>query len=247
MSTFILYPAIDLKAGQCVRLYKGDMDAVTVYSDSPAEQANAFTVGGAEWLHIVDLDGAVDGSPKNKQAVADILSAVDVPVQLGGGIRDLATMESWLDAGVSRLILGTLAVKNPDLVREAARRFEGHIAVGIDARGDKVAVEGWGEESDMHVHDLAARFEDAGISALIYTDIDRDGTLEGPSLERTAALSEAVSIPVIASGGIKDKDDISALRNAGTIAGAITGKALYAGRMTLAEALNAARGNGGDI
>ena len=242
MTDFIIYPAIDLKGGQCVRLYKGDMDAVTVYGDDPAEQAKSFVDAGANWLHLVDLDGAVDGVPRNRAAVDAILKAVDVPVQLGGGIRTLETMETWLEAGISRLILGTLAVKNPDLVREAARRFEGHIAVGIDARGDRVAVEGWVEASDMAVTDLAQTFENAGIAALIYTDIDRDGTLEGAAVENTAKLADTVSIPVIASGGVRDIQDIKALKNTGSVAGVISGKALYGGHLSLVDALDCAKG-----
>lgn len=240
--SFTVYPAIDLKDGQCVRLFKGDMDAVTVYGDNPAEQAKSFADAGARYLHLVDLNGAVDGRPVNGEAVSSILNAVDIPVQLGGGIRDIATMERWLDAGVSRLILGTLAVKNPGLVREAGRLFEGKIAVGIDARGDRVAVEGWVEASDMAVVDLAKSFEDAGMAAVIYTDIDRDGTLEGVAVEATHALADAISIPVIASGGVRGSDDIRALKATESVSGVISGKALYTGKLDLAEALKIAEG-----
>lgn len=240
--SFTIYPAIDLKDGQCVRLYKGDMDAVTVYGDNPAAQAKSFTDAGAEFLHLVDLNGAVDGHPVNKEAVTSILSAITVPLQLGGGIRDLATMENWLEAGVSRLILGTLAVKNPALVKEAGKLFDGKIAVGIDARGDRVAVEGWVEASDMAVIDLAKSFEDAGMAAVIYTDIDRDGTLEGAAVDATHKLAEAISIPVIASGGVRDIEDIKALKSTGSVSGVISGKALYTGKLALTDALAVARG-----
>lgn len=233
----ILYPAIDLKGGSCVRLVRGDMAQATVFNDDPAAQARAFADAGAAWLHIVDLDGAFAGAPVNAGAVESILAAVSVPVQLGGGIRDLATVEAWLDRGVARVILGTAAVKNPELVIEACRRRPNRIAVGIDARGGKVAVEGWAEETDLDAATLAGRFVDAGVAAIVFTDIDRDGALQGVNTAATAALARAVPIPVIASGGISSLDDIRALAADGVIAGAITGRALYDGRIDLAGAL----------
>ncbi len=237
-----LYPAIDLKDGNCVRLFKGDMDAATVFSDNPAAQAKAFVDAGCKWLHMVDLNGAFAGEPVNGSAVDAILNAVDVPVQLGGGIRDIATMERWLDKGLSRLILGTLAVKNPELVKEACRLFPGKIAVGIDAKGGKVAVEGWAEASELGVIELAQKFEDAGIAAIIHTDIDRDGTLTGVNAEASSELASAVSIPVIASGGVKDLSDIERVVAAGTLEGVITGRAIYDGGMDLNAALALAAG-----
>ncbi|WP_374763167.1 1-(5-phosphoribosyl)-5-[(5-phosphoribosylamino)methylideneamino]imidazole-4-carboxamide isomerase [Yunchengibacter salinarum] len=235
-----LYPAIDLKDGQCVRLLKGDMAKATIYGDDPARQALSFVQAGCGWLHIVDLNGAFEGRPVNRDAVESILSQVDVPVQLGGGVRSLAMMETWLDAGISRLILGTLAVKDPDLVIAACRAFPGRIAVGIDARGGKVAVEGWAEASELDVADLARRFEDAGVAALIHTDIDRDGTLEGVNAAASADLARAVDIPVIASGGVAGPDDIRAVADTGVLDGVITGRALYDGRLDLATALRLA-------
>nr|WP_308911074.1 1-(5-phosphoribosyl)-5-[(5-phosphoribosylamino)methylideneamino]imidazole-4-carboxamide isomerase [Pseudokordiimonas caeni] len=235
-----IYPAIDLKDGACVRLYKGAMDAATVFNKDPAAQAAAFVAAGCNWLHLVDLNGAFAGTPVNKKAVDDILSAISVPVQLGGGIRDLATMEAWIDAGITRLILGTLAVKDPALVKKACRAFPGRIAVGIDARGGKVAVEGWAETSELGVIDLAKRFEDAGVAAIIHTDIDRDGTLEGVNVAASSELAAAVSIPVIASGGVKDLDDIRAVVAAGNLDGVVTGRALYDGGMDLKTALKIA-------
>jgi phosphoribosylformimino-5-aminoimidazole carboxamide ribotide isomerase len=235
----ILYPAIDLKDGQCVRLLRGEMSAATVFGDDPAAQARSFAAAGCDWLHLVDLNGAFAGRPVNDAAVRAILGAVDVPVQLGGGIRDRATIEAWLEAGVARVILGTLAVEAPDLVREAARAHPGRIAVGLDARSGRVATRGWAEETDMDVTDLARAFEDAGIAALIYTDIDRDGAMAGPNVAATAALARAVSIPVIASGGVSSLEDLTALRDAGPIAGAISGRALYDGALDLAAALDA--------
>jgi len=237
-----LYPAIDLKDGNCVRLYKGDMDAATVFSDNPAAQAREFAEAGCPWLHIVDLNGAFAGEPVNGAAVRSILDSVDIPVQLGGGIRDIKTMEMWLDAGISRLILGTLAVKNPDIVKEACRLFPGKIAVGVDALGGMVAVEGWAEASELEVTALARQFEDAGVAALIHTDIDRDGTLSGVNAEASSALADAVSIPVIASGGVKDLSDIERVANAGNLEGVITGRAIYDGGMDLKEALKVAAG-----
>jgi phosphoribosylformimino-5-aminoimidazole carboxamide ribotide isomerase len=234
----ILYPAIDLKDGNCVRLYKGEMDQATVFNDNPAAQAKAFQDAGCEWLHLVDLNGAFAGEPVNGAAVEAILKAVNVPTQLGGGIRDLATIESWLSKGLTRVILGTIAVENPDLVREAAKKFPGHVAVGIDARDGMVATKGWAEETDVEVTELAKQFEDAGISAIIYTDINRDGAMQGPNVEATAALAIAVSIPVIASGGVSSLDDLRALKATGApLDGAISGRALYDGAIDLAEAL----------
>lgn len=237
-----LYPAIDLKDGNCVRLLKGDMQAATVFSDNPAAQAKAFEGAGCKWLHLVDLNGAFAGKPVNDAAVKAILANVDVPVQLGGGIRDIATMERWLDAGLSRLILGTLAVKDPDLVIEACRLFPGKIAVGIDALGGKVAVEGWAEASELGVIELAKKFEDAGVAAIIHTDIDRDGTLTGVNAQASSELAAAISIPVIASGGVKDLQDMRAVRDAGNLDGVITGRAIYDGGMDLEQALAIAAG-----
>lgn len=233
----ILYPAIDLKDGQCVRLVRGDMDQATVFNDRPGDQARRFAAAGAAWLHVVDLNGAFEGRPVNADAVQDILTAGDLPVQLGGGIRTMQTIETWLEAGVSRVILGTVAVKDPALVREACRTWPGRVALGIDARGGRVAVEGWAEVSDIEARDLAVQFEDAGAAAIIYTDIDRDGVLQGPNVDATAALADAVTTPVIASGGVSSIDDLVALAAAPGIAGAIVGRALYDGRVDLAAAL----------
>ncbi|TCP43275.1 1-(5-phosphoribosyl)-5-[(5-phosphoribosylamino)methylideneamino]imidazole-4-carboxamide isomerase [Rhodovulum marinum] len=238
----ILYPAIDLKDGQCVRLLRGEMDKATVFGDDPAAQASAFCDAGCEWLHLVDLNGAFAGHPVNAAAVEAILAAVDVPAQLGGGIRDMATIERWLDKGLARVILGTVAVENPDLVREAARAFPGKVAVGIDARKGRVATKGWAEETDVMATDLARAFEDAGVAAIIYTDIDRDGAMAGPNVEATEALARAVSIPVIASGGVSSLADLVALRDTGVIAGAISGRALYDGALDLRAALAALKG-----
>ncbi|SDD27485.1 1-(5-phosphoribosyl)-5-[(5-phosphoribosylamino)methylideneamino] imidazole-4-carboxamide isomerase [Kordiimonas lacus] len=237
-----VYPAIDLKDGNCVRLYKGDMEAATVFSDNPAAQAREFVDTGCPWLHLVDLNGAFAGEPVNAAAVDAILAAVDVPVQLGGGIRDIATMERWLDAGISRLILGTLSVKNPSLVKEACKLFPGKVAVGIDAKGGMVAVEGWAEASELEVTELALKFEDAGVAAIIHTDIDRDGTLTGVNAEASSDLAKAVSIPVIASGGVKDIEDIHRVAAAGNLEGVVTGRAIYDGRLDLKEALKVAKG-----
>lgn len=233
----ILYPAIDLKDGQCVRLLRGDMEAATVFGDDPAAQAEAFVAAGCQWLHLVDLNGAFAGKPVNAAAVEAILSRVKVPVQLGGGIRDLGTIGAWVEKGLSRVILGTVAVENPDLVRQAAREFPGKVAVGIDARNGFVATRGWAEETTVQVTDLAKSFEDAGVAAIIYTDIDRDGAMGGPNIEATRALGEAVSIPVIASGGVSRMEDLIALRDTGVIAGAISGRALYDGAIDLSEAI----------
>ncbi len=238
----ILYPAIDLKDGQCVRLLRGEMADATVFSDDPAAQARAFQDSGCDWLHLVDLNGAFAGEPVNSAAVEAILAAVTVPAQLGGGIRDMATIERWLSKGLARVILGTVAVENPALVREAARAFPGQVAVGIDAREGKVATKGWAEETDVDATDLARSFEDAGVAAIIYTDIDRDGAMAGPNVAATEALSRAVSIPVIASGGVSRLSDLIALRDTGVIAGAISGRALYDGAIDLGEALAALKG-----
>lgn len=234
----ILYPAIDLKDGQCVRLYKGEMAQATIFNDSPADQARAFAAQGAEWLHLVDLNGAFAGAPVNAAAVERILAAVSIPCQLGGGIRDMATIESWISRGLARVILGTVAVENPALVREAARAFPGKVAVGIDAREGRVATKGWAEETDVLVTDLARQFEDAGVAAIIYTDINRDGAMQGPNVDATAALANTVSIPVIASGGVSNLADLIALRDCGArLDGAISGRALYDGKLDLAEAM----------
>ena len=238
----ILYPAIDLKDGQCVRLYKGAMEQATVFNDDPAAQARAFVGEGAEWLHLVDLNGAFAGKPVNAGAVEAILASVTVPCQLGGGIRDMATIEGWLARGLRRVILGTVAVENPDLVRQAARAFPGQVAVGIDARGGRVATKGWAEETDVRVTDLARAFEDAGVAAIIYTDIDRDGAMQGPNVAATAALARATSIPVIASGGVSSLADLVALRDCGAaLDGAISGRALYDGKLDLRAAMAALR------
>ncbi len=242
----ILYPAIDLKDGACVRLVRGDMEAATVFNDDPAAQAAAFETAGCAWLHLVDLNGAFAGEPVNGAAVEAILDAVSVPVQLGGGIRDMATIEMWLGKGLARVILGTVAVRNPDLVREAARAFPGQVAVGIDARGGMVAVEGWAETTDVTALDLAAKFEDAGVAAIIYTDIDRDGAMGGPNVAATAALANAVSIPVIASGGVSSLEDLRALRDCGApLDGVISGRALYDGRLDLTAAMRLLRSKDG--
>ncbi|MBM9594566.1 1-(5-phosphoribosyl)-5-[(5-phosphoribosylamino)methylideneamino]imidazole-4-carboxamide isomerase [Roseitranquillus sediminis] len=238
----ILLPAIDLKDGQCVRLLRGEMEAATVFGDDPAAQARAFVEAGCEWLHLVDLNGAFAGRPVNGAAVEAILAAIDVPVQLGGGIRDMATIETWLDRGVTRVILGTVAVEDPDLVREAARAHPGRVAVGLDARNGRVATRGWAEETDVEVTDLARRFEDAGIAAIIYTDIDRDGAMGGPNIAATEALARAVAVPVIASGGVASLADLIALRETRVVAGAISGRALYDGALDLRKALAALSG-----
>ena len=236
----ILYPAIDLKDGQAVRLLRGDMEKATVFNTDPAAQAKAFVEAGCQWLHLVDLNGAFEGKAVNAAPVEAILKACPVPAQLGGGIRDLDTIEMWLSKGLARVILGTVAVENPDLVREAARAFPGKVAVGIDARKGRVATKGWAEETDVMATDLARSFEDAGVAAIIYTDIDRDGAMQGPNVPATAALARAVSIPVIASGGVSSLDDLVALRDCGAdLDGAISGRALYDGALDLAAALEA--------
>ncbi len=235
----ILFPAIDLKEGQCVRLKHGAMDAATVFNDDPAAQASQFQNQGFEYLHIVDLNGAFAGKPVNGAAVESILQALTIPAQLGGGIRDLATIEMWLAKGIRRVILGTVAVRNPALVREACVKFPGRIAVGIDAKGGKVAVEGWAETSQLDAIELARRFADAGVAAIIYTDIDRDGVLQGLNLPATAELARATPIPVIASGGLASIDDIKDLLRPehAMLEGAITGRALYDGRLDPKAAL----------
>lgn len=235
----ILFPAIDLKDGNCVRLKLGEMDQATVFNKDPAAQARDFERQGFNWLHIVDLNGAFEGRPINGEAVTVILETISIPAQLGGGIRDMATIEAWLDKGVRRIILGTVAVRDPELVHEACKRFPGRIAVGIDAKGGKVAVEGWAETSQLTAIDLGKRFEDAGVSAIIYTDIDRDGILKGLNLLSTLELARAVSIPVIASGGLASMDDIDALLEPehAILEGAISGRALYDGRIDVPEAL----------
>jgi phosphoribosylformimino-5-aminoimidazole carboxamide ribotide isomerase len=235
----ILFPAIDLKGGECVRLQLGDMDRATVYNTDPAAQARTFADHGFEWLHVVDLDGAFAGESRNGEAVQSILAATAKPVQLGGGIRTLASVEAWLERGVSRVVLGTAALRDPDLVKEAGRRFPGRVAVGIDARGGKVAVEGWAETSSLGSVELAKRFEDTGIAAIIYTDIDRDGVLSGINWKSTIALADAVSIPVIASGGLASYADIERMTmpDAASLEGAISGRALYDGRIDPGQAL----------
>lgn len=229
----ILFPAIDLKSGQCVRLKLGDMDQATIYNTDPAAQARRFQQQGFRWLHVVDLDGAFAGDAVNGPAVEAILSATTNPVQLGGGIRSLDHIAAWLDKGIARVILGTVAVRDPQLVREACRRFSGRIAVGIDARGGRVAVEGWAETSDLTATEMAKRFEDAGVAAIIYTDIDRDGVLTGINWTATLELARSTSIPVIASGGLASMDDIDRLTmsDARILEGAISGRALYDGRI----------------
>ena len=235
----ILFPAIDLKDGQCVRLKLGEMDQATVFNDDPAAQALAFERQGFDYLHVVDLNGAFAGKPVNGAAVDAILKAVRMPVQLGGGIRDLDTIETWLVKGIRRVILGTIAVRDPGLVKKACKAFPGRVAVGIDAKGGKVAVEGWAETSTLSAIDLARRFEDAGVSAIVYTDIERDGILKGLNLPATVELADATTIPVIASGGLASIDDVKALLRPeyAKLEGAITGRALYDGRIDPAEAL----------
>jgi phosphoribosylformimino-5-aminoimidazole carboxamide ribotide isomerase len=234
----IFFPAIDLKEGVCVRLIRGDMEKATVFNDSPADQARQFVAAAADWIHVVDLNGAVAGAPVNKTAVKDIISA-GIPVQLGGGIRSMATIDAWFSAGVARLILGTVAVKNPDLVRKACRAYPGRIAVGVDARDGRVATEGWADVSELTTTDLAQRFVDSGVAALIHTDIDRDGVLKGPNVEASADLARAVPIPVIVSGGVASLEDLVAVKAeaASGIAGVISGRAIYSGRINVSEAV----------
>lgn len=239
----ILFPAIDLKNGQCVRLEQGDMARATVFNLDPSAQAKTFQDQGFEYLHVVDLDGAFAGKPMNAQAVEGMLKTVTMPVQLGGGIRDLATIEAWLSKGIKRVIIGTAAVRDPALVKEAAKKFPGRVAVGLDARDGKVAVEGWAETSSVTALDIAQRFEDAGVAAIIFTDIARDGLLKGLNLDATIALADAISIPVIASGGFASIADVKAMLEprANKLEGAISGRALYDGRIDPAEALTLIR------
>ena len=236
----ILYPAIDLKDGAAVRLLRGDMNATTVFNEDPAAQARSFVDAGCRWLHLVDLNGAFAGKPVNAEPVEAILKQCNVPAQLGGGIRDMATIESWIEKGLSRVILGTVAVENPALVRQAALAFPDKIAVGIDARNGMVATKGWAVETDTEATELAKSFEQDGVAAIIYTDINRDGAMKGPNIEATAALADAISIPVIASGGVSSLADLLALKSCGAaLDGAISGRALYDGALDLSAALKA--------
>ena len=236
----ILYPAIDLKDGAAVRLLRGDMNATTVFNEDPAAQARSFVDAGCRWLHLVDLNGAFAGKPVNAEPVEAILKQCNVPAQLGGGIRDMATIENWIEKGLSRVILGTVAVENPALVRQAALAFPDKIAVGIDARNGMVATKGWAVETDTEVTELAKSFEQDGVAAIIYTDINRDGAMKGPNIEATAALADAISIPVIASGGVSSLADLLALKSCGApLDGAISGRALYDGALDLGAALKA--------
>jgi phosphoribosylformimino-5-aminoimidazole carboxamide ribotide isomerase len=239
MEALILFPAIDLKNGTCVRLEQGDMARATVFNTDPAAQARSFEAQGFEYLHVVDLDGAFAGKPMNARAVEGMLATVKMPIQLGGGIRDLATVEAWLAKGIARVIIGTAAVRDPALVKDAAKRFPGQVAVGLDARDGNVAVEGWAETSQVTALEIAQRFEDAGVAAIIFTDIARDGLLKGLNLDATVALAESISVPVIASGGLASIDDVKALLtpHAHKLAGAISGRALYDGRLDPAEAM----------
>ena len=235
----IFFPAIDLKDGNCVRLYQGDMDQATVFNDDPAAQARAFQDAGCEWLHLVDLNGAFEGKPVNAAAVDAILAALDIPVELGGGIRNMATIDDWLARGIRRVILGTVALTDPDLVKAACKAHPGRVAVGIDARDGLVAVEGWAEVSELTALELAKRFEDAGVAAIIFTYIGRDGVMQGPNLEATLELARAVSIPVVASGGVSSMADLEALKaqGAGLLEGVISGRAVYDGKIGLKEAV----------
>lgn len=237
----IIYPAIDLKGGQCVRLLRGDMDKATIFSDSPAAQAKQFEEAGFKWLHLVDLNGACEGSAVNRESVEAILASLNIPVQLGGGIRSMQDIERWIELGISRVILGTAAAKNPQLVIDACKAFPDKVAVGIDARDGMVAVEGWVDTSELRAVDLALRFEDAGVAAIIYTDIDRDGALLGPNLEETAAIASAISTPVILSGGVTSSSDLVSIKQAqdSGISGAIIGRALYENTISYDEALSA--------
>jgi len=238
-SALTLYPAIDLKDGACVRLVRGDMEQATVFSDDPAGQAQAFEVAGFTWLHVVDLNGAFAGRPVNGDAVAAIVAATGLKVQLGGGIRDLATIEDWLKRGVTRVVLGTVALKNPPLVEEACKAFPGQIAVGIDARNGRVAVEGWAEVSDMDARELGLRYRDAGVAVIIHTDIDRDGAMVGMNVQATADFARGLGTPVIASGGVTSLDDLAVLKDVADagIVGVISGRALYDGRIDPVAAL----------
>jgi phosphoribosylformimino-5-aminoimidazole carboxamide ribotide isomerase len=239
----ILFPAIDLKDGVCVRLEQGDMARATVFNRDPASQAQSFEAEGFEYLHLVDLDAAFAGRPVNVRAVERIIESVPLPVQLGGGLRDMAVIADWLEKGIDRAIIGTAAVRDPDLVKAAARAFPGRIAVGLDARGGKVAVQGWAESSELSALEIARRFEDAGVAAIIYTDISRDGLLKGLNLDATIALADAIEIPVIASGGLASLEDVRKMLEprAAKLAGAIAGRALYDGRLNASEALRLIR------
>ncbi|MHB9878108.1 1-(5-phosphoribosyl)-5-[(5-phosphoribosylamino)methylideneamino]imidazole-4-carboxamide isomerase [Pacificimonas sp. ICDLI1SI03] len=240
---FTIYPAIDVKGGKVVRLAEGDMDRATIYSDDPVEQARAFGKAGAEWLHVVDLDGATEGRAKNAEIIERIVKAFPGRVQLGGGIRNKGAIWNWMDIGVKRVVLGTAALKDPELVKQTAADMPGRVVVAVDARGGFVTTEGWAEASDMPVLDLARRFEDAGVAALLFTDVGRDGLLTGVNLEATQELAEGTSLPVIASGGVAGADDIRALKKASAttnITGVIVGRALYDGRLKLAQALSIA-------
>lgn len=240
----ILFPAIDLKDGRCVRLQRGVMDSATVFNDDPAAQAKAFADAGFRWLHCVDLNGAFEGQSVNAAAVKAIRAAIDLPIELGGGIRDMKAIAAWLEAGITRIILGTVAMTNPALVKEAARAFPGRIVVGADAKGGRIATQGWAETSELTPIELAERFEDVGVAAILYTDVDRDGLLQGVNVLATAVLAKAIDIPVIASGGVSGLSDIEALVAAGepNIEGVVIGRALYDGRLTAADALRVANG-----
>lgn len=239
----ILYPAIDLKDGKCVRLKRGDMNQATVFSDNPAEQARDFAAQGAEWIHIVDLNGAFSGKAINEEPVKAIIKSVKVKLQLGGGIRDMQTIENWLAAGITRVVLGTAALNNPELVRQSCKEFPGHIAVGIDARNGVVAVNGWAEESTIRAGDLALRFEDAGVAAVIYTDIDKDGMMQGPNIEGIKLMAEITRMPIIASGGVSSMDDLRELKKIAHlgVAGVICGRAIYDGKVNVREAIGLLR------
>lgn len=241
----IFFPAIDLKDGNCVRLVHGDMDQATVFNNDPAAQAQAFADAGCTWLHMVDLDGAFAGKPANADAVSNVLDRVDMKVQLGGGIRNMQTIEGWLDRGLSRVILGTVAVRDPDLVRDACKAFPGQVALGIDSRNGFVAVEGWADVTELKTEDLAKQFEDAGASALIFTDIGRDGAMQGPNLEATISLANAVDIPVILSGGVSSMDDLHQIKAEAvdTFEGVISGRAVYDGRIDPASAVHLLQGS----
>ena len=239
----IFYPAIDLKDGACVRLLRGRMEDATVFNADPTAQAQEFQQQGAEWLHLVDLNGAFAGTPINEDAVAQLVRAVSLPVQLGGGVRDRETIDLWLERGIRRVVLGTAAARDPELVRSAAKAHPGRVAVGIDARGGKVAVEGWAETTELTALDLAKRYEDAGVAAIIFTDIDLDGAMQGPNVEATAEMAEATSIPVIASGGVSSMDDLRALKASGApLDGVISGRAVYDGKIAVAEAVKVLKG-----